>query len=69
MKSPAGSLPAFRFISPKQDGKIQILNQHSYVMGHYDQRRGTVTWERVLLATQKAEVEKYLLTHYPVSKN
>ena len=36
-------------------------------MGEYNQRTGKVSWQRILLATQKSDVETWLLEHYPTS--
>ncbi|MEI9812408.1 MAG: hypothetical protein WDO18_20770 [Acidobacteriota bacterium] len=44
-----------------------ILNEHSYLMGSYNQRNGTTLWERVVPATQKSNIEAYLLESFPVS--
>jgi hypothetical protein len=56
----------FRFIRPKPEGAIQVLNSRSYLMGEYNQRTGKTSWQRILLATEKSDVESWLLEHYPV---
>ena len=43
-----------------------MLNEGSYVMAEYSERTGTVKWQRVVLATQKEMIEKWLGQHYPV---
>jgi len=43
-----------------------VLNEGSYVMAEYSERTGTVKWQRVVLATQKEMIEKWLGQHYPV---
>jgi hypothetical protein len=35
-------------------------------MAEYSERTGTVKWQRVVLATQKEMIEKWLGQHYPV---
>jgi hypothetical protein len=56
----------FQFKRPKPDGAIQVFNERSYLMGEYNQRTGKMSWQRILLATQKSDVENWLLEHYPV---
>jgi len=60
------SVSQFRFKRPKPDGPIQVFNDKSYLMGEYDQRTGKVSWQRVVLATQRKQVESWLQEHYPV---
>ena len=67
MKSQA-SLSSFQFKRPKPDGAIQVFNEKSYLMGEYNQRTGKVSWQRVVLATQREHVESWLQEHYPVSQ-
>ena len=59
--------PAFRFARHKPDGLVQVFNDKSYLMGEYNQRTGKICWQRVVLATQKANVEAWLASHYPVN--
>ena len=47
------------------DGLIEVLNEGSYVMAEYSERTGIVKWQRVVLATQKEKIEKWLFDHYP----
>ncbi len=61
-----GSVSQFRFKRSKPDGVIQVLNDKSYLMGEYNQHTGTVSWLRVVLATQRGHVESWLQEHYPV---
>jgi hypothetical protein len=60
-------LSQFRFNRPKPDGAIQVLNERSYLMGEYSQRTGKVSWQRVVLATQREHVENWLQEHYPIT--
>ena len=46
---------------------IQVFNEDSYLMAEYSERTGAVSWQRVLLATQREAVEKWLQERYPVS--
>jgi hypothetical protein len=63
------SISQFRFKRSKLDGVIQVLNDKSYLMGEYNQRTGTVSWLRVVLATQRGHVEGWLQEHYPVPQS
>lgn len=65
-KKPA-AIPAYRFKRAKPDGLIHVLNEGSYVMAEYSERTGIVRWQRVVLATQKEKVERWLGEHYPVT--
>jgi hypothetical protein len=60
------SLSQFQFKRPKPDGAIQVLNERAYLMGEYSQRTGTMSWQRVVLATQREHVESWLQEHYPM---
>jgi len=44
---------------------IQVLNEGSYVMAEYDERTGAVSWQRVVLASQRETIEKWLREQYP----
>ncbi len=35
-------------------------------MAEYSERTGVVRWQRVVLATQKEKIERWLCEHYPV---
>ena len=61
------SLSSFHFKRAKTDGLILVLNEGSYVMAEYSERTGVVRWQRVVLATQREKIEKWLCEHYPVS--
>jgi hypothetical protein len=56
---------SFHFKPSGQNGLIQVLNEGSYLMAEYDERTGSVRWLRVVPATQKAMIEKWLGEHYP----
>lgn len=58
--------PAFHFKRLNPKGPVQVLNHQSYVMAEYNQSTGAVSWQRFLLATQKTNIESWLLQHYPV---
>ncbi|MEP7351928.1 MAG: hypothetical protein ABI824_01720 [Acidobacteriota bacterium] len=58
-------LNSYHFKRTKTDGLIQVLNQDSYVMAEYSERTGEVKWQRVVLATQRESIEKWLGEHYP----
>jgi hypothetical protein len=56
---------AYHFKRAKPDGLIQVLNEASYVMAEYSPLTGDVKWQRVVLATQREKIEKWLGEHYP----
>jgi hypothetical protein len=56
----------YRFKRAKTDGLILVLNEGSYVMAEYSEHTGTVKWQRVVLATQREAVERWLREQYPV---
>lgn len=60
------TLSSYHFKRTKTDGLIQVLNEGSYVMAEYSERTGVVRWQRVVLATQKEKIERWLGEHYPV---
>jgi len=35
-------------------------------MAEYSERTGVVKWQRVVLASQREQIEKWLSDHYPV---
>ena len=66
MQKHHAALSSYRFKRSKSDGLIQVLNEGSYVMAEYSDRTGVVKWQRVVLATQKEMIERWLGEHYPV---
>lgn len=65
MKTPLAP-QSFEFKRPKADGPVLILNERSYLMAEYNQRTGKTAWQRVVAVTQREQVERWLLSHYPV---
>lgn len=59
-------LSSYHFRRGKPDGLIQVFNQDSYLMAEYSEFTGIVRWQRVLLATQRETVERWLREKYPV---
>jgi hypothetical protein len=59
-------LSSYHFKRGKTDGLIEVLNEGYYVMAEYSERTGVVKWQRVVLASQKEKIEKWLIEHYPV---
>jgi hypothetical protein len=53
----------FRRVNPDV---IHVLNEGSYLMAEYSERSGVVKWQRVLIASQRENVERWLREHYPV---
>lgn len=66
MQQHHSTLSSFRFKRAKTDGLIEVLNEGSYVMAEYSERTGVVKWHRVVLASQKEKIQKFLDDHYPV---
>jgi hypothetical protein len=65
MRKDQSSLPSFHFKRAKPDGRIQVLNEGSYVMAEYSERTGVVKWQRVVLTAQREKIERWLDQHYP----
>ena len=65
MQKYQSALSSFQFKRAKAD-LIQVFNEDSYLMAEYNERTGAVSWQRVLLATQREIVEKWLRERYPV---
>ncbi len=66
MQKHHAALSSYHFQRAKTQGIIKVLNEGSYVMAEYSERTGMVKWQRVVLATQKEMIEKWLGQHYPV---
>ena len=58
--------PSYHFVRSNTYGLIQVLNEGWYVMAEYSERTGGVKWQRVVLASQREMIEKWLREHYPV---
>jgi hypothetical protein len=56
---------SYRFQRAKAPGIIEVLNENSYVMAEYSERTGSVKWQRMVLASQREQIEKWLGDHYP----
>jgi hypothetical protein len=66
MQKHHSALSSYHFKRTKTGGLIEVLNEGSYVMAEYSERTGVVKWQRVVLATQREQIEKWLGDHYPV---
>ena len=69
MQKHHAALSSYHFRRTKTEGLIQVLNEGSYVMAEYSDRTGVVKWQRVVLATQREMIEKWLIEHYPVQNS
>ncbi len=58
-------LSSYHFKRANNGRAIQVLNEGSYVMAEYDERTGIVRWQRVVMASQREKIEKWLGEHYP----
>ena len=43
-----------------------VLNADHYIMGYYRMKTGTISWHRVVQATQRESIEKWMVQNYPV---
>ena len=59
------ALRSYRFQRARTPGIIEVLNENSYVMAEYSERTGFVSWQRMVLASQREQIEKWLEDHYP----
>lgn len=64
-KKYGAALRSYRFQRARTPGIIEVLNENSYVMAEYSERTGSVKWQRMVLATQREQIEKWLGDHYP----
>jgi hypothetical protein len=46
---------------------IRVFNENSYLMAEYSERTGAVKWQRVLIASQREVIERWLRERYPAS--
>jgi hypothetical protein len=58
-------LSSFQF--KRTSDVIQVYNENSYFMAEYSERTGTVKWQRVLIASQRELIERWLRERYPAS--
>ena len=59
------AIRSYRFQRARTPGVIEVLNENSYVMAEYSERTGSLKWQRMVLASQRAQIEKWLEDHYP----
>ena len=57
---------AFHFTHSNNGDLIFVFNSDNYLMAQYNMRTGHVGWQRVVLATQRDAVEKWLREAWPV---
>ena len=69
MQKHHAALSSYHFKRTKTEGLIQVLNEGSYVMAEYSERTGIVKWQRVVVATQREMIERWLGEHYPVQSS
>ena len=58
---------SYHFRRGKTPGIVEVVNENSYVMAEYSERTGTVKWQRMVIASQRVQIEKWLADHYPMS--
>jgi len=61
------ALRSYRFQRARTRGIVEVLDENSYVMAEYSERTGSVQWQRIVLASQREQIEKWLEEHYPKS--
>jgi len=44
---------------------VLVFNADNYLMAEYSRRTGRVSWQRIVLATQREAVEKWLQANHP----
>ena len=59
---------SYRFERGGRPGIIEVLNENSYVMAEYNSRTGCVKWQRMVIAAQREQIEKWLEDHYRVQE-
>jgi hypothetical protein len=64
-KNYSNAVRSYRFQRAKAPGIIEVLNENSYVMAEYSERTGSLKWQRMVLASQREQIEKWLEDHYP----
>ncbi len=57
---------SYHFRRSGSGGLIEVINEGSYVMAEYSERTGVVKWQRVVLASQRQQIEEWLAEHYPI---
>ena len=65
MQGPQTINESYYCLRNKPDGPISVLTTNSYVVGEYDVRTGDIRWGRVVLASQKVQIQNYLHRHFP----
>jgi len=65
MQAPQTINESYYCLRNKPDGPISVLTTNSYVVGEYDVRTGDIRWGRVVLASQKVQIQNYLHRHFP----
>jgi len=65
MQGPHTINESYYCLRHKPDGPISVLTTNSYVVGEYDARTGDIRWGRVVLASQKVQIQNYLHRHFP----
>jgi hypothetical protein len=48
------------------NGQVVVSNNLSYSMAEYNEHTGVTRWQRVVPATQREKVQKFLSEQYPV---
>ena len=60
---------SFSYRPSQYGGRLDIVNEHNYVMGVYDGETGIVTWQRVVLAAQREAIQRWFAEHHPVTNS
>jgi hypothetical protein len=56
------------FCKRTKSGFIDVLNSDHYLMGEYSEHTGIVTWQRLLTASQKDAIERWLAEKFLVAQ-
>ena len=49
----------------RPNGPILVLTTGAYVVAEYNERTGSAKWQRVVQASQRANIENWLIQHFP----
>lgn len=57
--------PSYYCGRERPGGPILVYTTGAYVVAQYDERTGLARWQRVVQASQRATIEKWLNEHFP----
>jgi hypothetical protein len=60
---------AYHFQRINHGDSVHVFNADHYLMAVYDTGTGRASWQRVVAATQRESVEKWLRENYPMTRS